>query len=197
MKTILFKPFERYSERMLIAVGLIFVVPVVIAGAALDVRFDGVLDLHFAPESSVKAVAIDLAVDFIALFVLLFAAAKWINRKTRAVDILSTVLVAKIPMYLPMFFNAGGKLTVIGEEIMEQAKAGQSPALSAGNIALLVVFIVLVLLFMVWSVALLYNGYKTAANAKGAKAVLLFIGALLLAEIASKVALHVIEISTM
>lgn len=195
MKTILFHPFERYSERILLSVGLAAAALAVVAGSYFDVRYDGVLDLHFAPDSTAKDLAIDLTVDLGSLFVFLFAAAKWINRKTRAIDILSTVLVAKIPMYLPVFLNAGGKMTVIGEDIMEQANAQQSFSLDALSMTVLIVFIILLLLFMVWSVALLYNGYKIAAHAKGGTAVILFIAALLLAEIASKILLHFIGTS--
>jgi hypothetical protein len=193
MKTILFQPFERYPERSLIAVGLLSALLAVVAGTYFDVRFDGVLDLHFVPGASAKDLAVDLGVDFSVLFIFLFAAAKWVNRKTRAVDVLSAVLVAKIPMYPPMLLNAGGKLAAIGESVATQAKAHQPPSIDALGITLLVLFMILMLVFMVWSVALLYNGYKTAAHGKGAKAIILFIGALLLAEIASKIMLNFIE----
>jgi hypothetical protein len=192
MRTLLFQPFERYSERSLVAVGLLCAVSAVFAGAYFDVRFDGVLDLHFVPGSSVKDLSVDLATDFITLFVFLFAAAKWVNRKTRTVDILAAVLVAKIPMYLPMLLNAGGRITAAGEKIVEQTVERQPLSLDALSMTLLVLSIILVLLFLVWSVALLYNGYKTAAHAKGAKAIVLFIMALLLAEIASKIVLYYI-----
>jgi hypothetical protein len=180
MRTLLFQPFERYSERSLVAVGLLCAVSAVFAGAYFDVRFDGVLDLHFVPGSSVKDLSVDLATGFITLFVFLFA------------DILAAVLVAKIPMYLPMLLNAGGRITAAGEKIVEQTVERQPLSLDALSMTLLVLSIILVLLFLVWSVALLYNGYKTAAHAKGAKAIVLFIMALLLAEIASKIVLYYI-----
>lgn len=194
MKTILFRPFERYSERVLLGIGLAAIIPAIFLGAYFDTRFDGALDLHFYPGTTVNDVVIDLAVGMAALFVFLFAAGLWINRKTRAVDILSTVLVAKIPMYVLVFFNAGGTLSGIGEELMQQATAQQSLSPGALSIVILVLFIIVLLLMVVWSVALLYNGYKVAANAKGGKAIVLFIAALLLAEIASKIVLYFVAV---
>ena len=60
MKTLLFKPFERYSETVLLVVGLIMLGAGMLVGTIFNARFDGVLDLHFSNAVSIRQTTIDL-----------------------------------------------------------------------------------------------------------------------------------------
>jgi hypothetical protein len=186
MKTVLFKPFDRWSETVLLSIGLGAALAGAFLGICFDARFDGALDLHFAGDTSVKTMAFDLLIDFGTLFLFLYAAAKIVNRKTRMVDILSAVLISRIPMYLLTVFNAGNVLAAEGDRVAKQAMAHEPVTMSPFGMVLMIGFVILTLLFVVWSVTLLWNGYRTASNAKGGKPIVLFIVGLLLAEIASK-----------
>jgi hypothetical protein len=186
MKTLLFKPFDRWSETVLISIGLGAALLGGFFGILFHARFDGALDLHFASDVSWKVTTVDLLIDFGSLFLFLYTVAKIINQKTRAADMLSTVLISRIPMYLLVVLNAGNVLAAEGDRIARQAVAHEPITMSAIGMGLMIVFIIMALLFAVWSVTLLWNGYRTASNAKGGKPVVLFIIALLLAEIVSK-----------
>lgn len=191
MKTFLFKPFEKYTESRLLLVGMVSLLVGTTLAFFFQTRFDGALDIHFSVNVSWKMVLVDLVVTLFSLFVFLYLAGILLNGKTRAVDIVLTVLIARIPLYLTTLINIGGEVGKFGEKMKTAALKNQLD-FSAFTIVMLVVSIFVMLPLLVWSVALLWNGYKVSANAKGANAVLLFIGAIVLAEVASKIILYVI-----
>jgi hypothetical protein len=111
---------------------------------------------------------------------------KWMNRKTRVIDLVNAFLISRGPMYFLTLGNVGGVLSGTGEKMKNAALNQQLVFLNGLEWTLLIVFGLLSILMIVWSVALLYNGYKVASNAKGSRAVILFILSLLFAEIVSK-----------
>lgn len=186
MKQILFKPFEKFSALQLILSGLIFTVIGTWGATQFNGRYDGVLDFHIV-QSCVRGQAIvDNLINILCLFIFIFLAGKIINPKTRLIDNLSTVIFARVPMYLLPFLNFEGVLP----ENFDPTNQTQLLAHITENLVPFIVTVVISLLFIVWYVALLYNGYKTASNAKGAKAIWIFIGALILAEISSKTLIY-------
>jgi hypothetical protein len=191
MKTLLFKPFERYSETVLLVVGLMMLGIGILLGTYLNARFDGALDLHFSDALSIRQTSIDLLMDLLTLFLFLFIAAKLVNRKTRVVDIFSVVIIARIPFYFATLINMTGFFSRIGKHFEDPAmlQTGEL-GLTPFEISALVICALVILLLVIWSVALLYNGYKIASNAKSASSIVFFIIALLLAEIASKILIH-------
>lgn len=192
MKTLLFKPFEKYSENRLLITGLLALFIGTGLAFLLNTRFDGALDIHYGMEVQFQTAVIDQALALVSLVLFLFLAGILVNPKTRFVDILSTVLIARIPLYLASLLNLGGYTSSAGLEI-EQSMLHEGSEISPFAIVLMVVSIVVILPLIVWSFVLLWNGYKTAANAKGVKAILLFIGAALLAEITSKIVLEFLK----
>lgn len=189
MKTLLFKPFEKYSENRLLLIGSCALVAGTGLAFLLNTRFDGALDIHFGLEVKLITAIADQGIALISLVLFFFLAGLLINPKTRFVDVLNAVLIARIPLYLASLMNLGGYTGAAGLEI-EQSLLNPEHTISTVSIVILVVSIILIMLLIVWSFALLWNGYKIAANAKGTKAILLFIGAALLAEIVSKTAVY-------
>jgi len=107
------------------------------------------------------------------------------NKKTRLIDIFNTVLIARVPFYFLTLFNVTNALSVDAnlpiDEITEFAMS---------NLLLLIPMTVFMILIVVWMLALLYNGYKIATNAKGNNSIILFIVALFAAEIISKLIIY-------
>ena len=54
------------------------------------------------------------------------------------------------------------------------------------NIIVIASFAMFATLVLIWVISLLYNGYKTAANTKGTKAIVIFAIALIIADISSR-----------
>jgi hypothetical protein len=186
MKLLLFKPFEKYSEKTLLSVGVIFTLIGSFAAYTFNVRFDGVFDVHIISNTLFYQALLDNLVNIFCLIIFLYLSTKYINRKTRLIDILTTSMVARVPFYLLPFLNINGVIEKASEDIIQFANPELISQISSSNLLIIIVFGVITILFLVWYVSLLFNGFKVASNAKGKISIILFILSLLFAEILSK-----------
>ncbi|MNK16392.1 hypothetical protein D3C87_345560 [compost metagenome] len=184
MKKLLFNPFEKYSELHLLLVGVIITIIGSLSAFYFNGRFDGAIDLHFGSGVTLWEPFIDNAINIVSLFIFLFILGRIINNKTRSIDILTTILIARLPFYLLTLINGNGIIKNIETKIdpLNPYNITFTPL----EIAILLVFALVTLLFLVWFIALLYNGFKTATNIKTTQHKILFAVAILLAEILSK-----------
>jgi hypothetical protein len=152
----LFNPFEKYSETRLLIVGLLLTIAGSFLAYAFSTRLDGVL--HASPMAGVTFIQpfIDNFIITLSLFGVLYAFGVFINKKTRLIDILNTVLISHSTMYLTLFGNWGG--------FIENISPAKVP--SGTELLLLMVFGLFTIALLVWFIALLYNGFKTATNLK-------------------------------
>lgn len=190
MKTILFNPFEKYNENKLLLFGLLITIIGSLLGYLFQGRFDGVLDLHFPGKVTLLEPFIDNVINAVTLFCLLFLLGKYINPKTRLIDIITVVLIARAPLYLLTFSNYKNFSFNLGQKILTQLnpqnlKDGLN--LEASEMILTIAIAGISILFTVWFIILLFNGFKVATNSKGVKNNLMFAGSLLFAEIISKI----------
>ncbi|MGY6649978.1 YIP1 family protein [Wenyingzhuangia sp. IMCC45574] len=187
MKTILFNPFEKYAEKTLIFIGIICTLLGSYLAFLFNARFDGALDFHLNTNPFLTQTFVDNFINVFCLLLPLYIVGKIVNNKTRWIDILSSILVSRIPYSLLPLFNINNTIQNATYKLLEIQKTGTIENLSIANLVLIIVFSIVSILFLVWMIALLYNGYKTATNGKGKKPVILFIVALISAEILSKV----------
>lgn len=192
MIQLLFKPFEKYSEAKILTFGITATVFGLIIGFYFNARFDGVLDVHFAKEVSIIESLKDFIIVLFCLTFSLFNISKYLNRKTRFIDVLSVSIVARVPIYLLSIFNFNDSMSSISEKLLEQLAQGKGglSGISGAEIVLLLISGIVSLIFTIWYVSLLFNGYKVASNAKGGKAIVLFSISIILAEILSKVLVY-------
>ena len=190
MKKLLFNPFEKFDARALLFTGLLVTVLGSLLGYTYNARFDGVLDLHFSADVKYVEPFSDNVFNIAFLFIALYIFGRIINKKIRPIDIFATAMIARLPLYLVCFANVDGKLFVEAAKALENGPN----ALSANPADLMVVAVMglLMIPFLIWYIALLYNGFKVAVNAKTAKHNLLFALALIIAEILSKILLYII-----
>jgi hypothetical protein len=191
MKT-LFNPFERFRENQLLVFGGLITIVGSLLGYFFMARFDGVLDLHFGSAVTIYNPFIDNCVNIFCLSLFLYLAGLLINKKTRLIDVLVVAIIARIPLYFLTLFNAGGRMSLLGEKIMENVKTDPFKSISGYDVGLIAVSGILTILVMIWYIALLFNGFKTAANAKGIKSILLFIICVILSELVSKLIISLI-----
>lgn len=183
MKQLLLNPFQQFSEIPLLIFGIMATAFGSWSAMQFGIRYDGVLDMHFSIIHHWNTPVIDNVIDIFCLTLFLFVAGKIVNQKTRVVDVLTTSMVARTPLYFVPFINYDGSLSV---NLLDKT-LNEIQAIAMNNIAMILLAGVVAFIATIWYVALLYNGYKTASNGKGSKSVLLFIGGLLVAEIISKI----------
>ena len=82
----------------------------------------------------------------------------------------------------------------ITEKLMNDAiPKGKTPNLALSDMIILIALSIVTLLFLVWSIVLLFNGFKTATNAKGSKQIILFAITILISEIISKILISILN----
>lgn len=185
----LLNPFERNTDKNLLLGALAAIVVGLAFGYYFNARFDGVIDVHFNGKTTLLTVATDLLIGIASSGLLLFSLGKYVNSKTRFIDIFTACCLMKIPFFLLVSFNFQNWIYNASTELL----AGMSgDVMTAPKISVLLPvlgFALAGLFALIWSVALLYNGYKVATNAKGTQNMLLFATAVLLAETLSKIVL--------
>ncbi|MDR6967971.1 hypothetical protein J2X31_001985 [Flavobacterium arsenatis] len=190
MKTLLFNPFEKYAENKLLLFGIFITLAGSYLGYLFQGRFDGVIDLHFVPSTTLFEPLADNLINIFSLFLLLFLLGKYINPKTRVIDTLTPVMIARLPFYLLTFFNYQNYISGITEKLIASIDLQNTPTdlnIATSDLIITLLFSGISILFLVWFVILLFNGFKVATNSRGIKNNLLFAGAIILAEILSKI----------
>ncbi len=182
MKTFL-NPFEKYSETKLLIFGLLFTLLGIYAGYFFNGKFVGTMSISFSGTVGFLESAIDNGICIFSFWLLLFLLSKLINKRSRAIDILNTVIVARVPFFFIMLFNCTGFLNSI-----ENPSDGNPLAInfSPTEMAFLLVTGVIAIAILVWFIILLYKGFKTASNVKTTLHKILFAIAIILAEALAK-----------
>jgi len=190
MKKLFFNPFEKNSETRLLVFGLIITAIGSYLGYLFSGRYDGVIDLHFTKNTTLAQPFIDNLINIVSLFAALFLVGKLINSKTRIIDILSPILISRVPFYLLTFFNFRNCISDVTASIVEKLDLKAMPTeldLSPLSMILLMLFAMISILCLVWFIILLYNGFKIATNCKTVAHKLYFALAIVAAEIISKI----------
>ncbi len=182
---LIFNPFGIYSEKQLLVAGILNTLAGSLLGAALNISFDGVLDIHQNETDFVTSLK-ENSINVASMFTVLFITGKLINGKTRAVDILNTSTVARFSMYIGGVITAMPLLTRIGGEIIKHQDDLQHLNINPLDLALLFAISMLLLTITAYYIVLLVNGFKTSTNAKKWQHFVAFAVALIIAEIISK-----------
>lgn len=189
MKSILFHPFENYSEKQLLNIGLLFASISIYLASIIGGHFDGAMDVHLVSQQvPVLNALVESLISVSSLVVLIYIFGKIYNPKTRFIDIVITVLIARIPLYLILVFNINFFYSDLALSLGVDPAALQN--LPKEVLINLLLVSLLIFGFVIWFFVLLWNGFKTATNAKGSKPVILFIVAVILAEVVSKFILN-------
>jgi hypothetical protein len=169
----LINPFERIAGWQALVIGVAVMALTAVVGQINHVAFDGALDVHVGATFSLSASFAMQAIDFLALFLTMWLAGVCFSKtKPRAIDIAGTMALARVPMLL---------LAIVCFLPIAPANLSDIPRI--------IVFMIVYLFFAIWMIALMYNAYSVSCHLKGTRAVISFIGALLVAEIVSKLVL--------
>ena len=184
IKTLL-NPFEKYSEKQLLIFGILFLLIGSLLGYQFNALFDSILHISFPDNISfINHLLQNIALTLI-LTVFLFALGKYFNSKTRFIDILNSSLIARIPFYLTTLANINDASSTISNKLLESLNDLKNITISTQDYFVLFLTSILSLFGIIWLSILLWNGFKTATNAKTTKQIVLFILIILIANFAS------------
>ena len=181
MKKIL-NPIKYFQDKKLLTINLLLFCLGTFLAIVFNVRFDGVLDVHFFETKKPILNMTDNIINIIILTIMLFVTGKIINRKTRMIDCLNTAFYARIPIYFLCFTNIGG----ISFNINNAVLLGTIQTIQY----VYLIFLALIsILGIIASVIILFQGFKVASNAKKSKHYVYFFIGLVIAEIVSGIIL--------
>jgi hypothetical protein len=95
-------------------------------------------------------------------------------------------MIARIPLYLVSLMNSNAIISKATEDIIQLTNSKLLHQIPSSSLFVITVYGIITILFLIWYVSLLLNGFKVASNAKGKVSVILFSISLLFAEILSK-----------
>lgn len=177
----LINPLEYIAGAKALAIGFLFFILGIIAAFLFNIRFDGILNVHFSKGISLWTAASDLSINFICATVFLYISAYLSGAKqTRLIDIATAFLLAYAPLILLSLLNFNNQ----GYNLGLIVKSGTE--LSTIYYPLLTIMIVLIPLILIWTISILFKGYKTATNLKNPKLIISFLIGLISSLVASK-----------
>lgn len=178
-------PFVRYDSKLLLYLGI----PAFFIGSILaywfHARYDGAFDLHFSTGVNLSSAFTDNLIAVFSLGLIFLPAGKFLNKKTRWIDILTVILIARLPLYLITPVNIYDFTIHTTEQVLPLI-VNEGPAqFQISKILGLAAIIMITLFFIIWMFILLFQGFKVATNGKGMKLTGVFVIAVFLAEIVS------------
>jgi hypothetical protein len=190
--SILLNPFTKFSEKQLFVFGLLTLVIGGYLATLFGVTFDGIIDVHLWPDNTFLQSLKENAITILLLTILLFALGKMINSKTRLIDILNANLIFRLPFFLMAALMTIPAVKSIEESLVKNAQNMAGFSLNTIDVIVLLCLTGAIIALLIYAIALLYNGFKTATNSKQASHKVYFGIALLIAEILSKIILSLL-----
>lgn len=186
---ILFNPFKKYNEQVLLTLGLLATLTGILISVSGGIIQDGVFDLHYV-DTDYFAYGITAVLNIIILTGIAYGCGKWINRKTRLIDILNVSMVSRIPVYLSMVLMQATPLRSITERVMSQMgdlSQVRHMQLASADLVILMLVSFLSLLLLAHFIILFVNGFRVAVHATRWQHFLYCALSLVIAEIVTKV----------
>lgn len=175
-----FNPFSKFSEKQLFIFGFLFLILDVLVCFYTSTRMDSIF--HFSPieNLTLSGAFVFVSISTASAILFLFLVALLINKKTRFIDIVNTVLLSQAPNFLVLLSIKYSGLETLANNL--KTTDGSPPSLDLNTIPIIpfVVGICLLLVLIVYGFILIYNGFKTATNLKKRLHIALFVISLFL-----------------
>lgn len=181
----IFNPFTKIAGGKALWIGGLFAILTLAISYFSHSAFDGVIDFHVAPFTSIWPYVSFYIISWLCLVLFLgLTGLLFTKTRFRWIDILGTTLLSRAPLLLAAL--AAFAIPYIDKEQLSDITQIH---FTAGFF----IASFFSLICIIWTVALYYNSYRVCINIYGSKAVWTFILALILAEITSLVFIHSIH----
>ena len=138
-------------------------------------HFDGVIDIHVGRITPPATYFLEQLIDWGCVVVVFYAAALIFSKSSiRFIDVAGTLALARWVMIFPALLAFAVKVPAANQTVDEILRSITPVTIT---------IVILLLAFSIWMIALTYNAFKVSCNMKGGTATVIFIIALLLAEI--------------
>ena len=177
-----FNPFSKFTEKQLTITGVLITIVGTIIGYYCSVSFNGVLDVHLVDQTTFTTSLIENAVNIATITLLLLLLGKYLNPKTRLIDILNTSFWYRLPIYTSALLTFLLLPKDLNDKIAKNIEHPEKIFGETFDIIMVALFAIASLLLITYSIVLLTNGFKTATNTKKWQHFVAFGCAILIAE---------------
>lgn len=163
-KTI-FNPFEKFDEKILLVVGIIFFIILIPLCYWTGSCFISIYRIAPFKAENLYDLIIPTFISFAVMIAVLFLLGKIFYGKTRIIDITNTVLISQIPLIILIPFE---KLDFAKSAVEKMASYQNHPTGTFPYIdfSVMILFTIANVGCLIYSIVLFYNGFKTATNIK-------------------------------
>jgi hypothetical protein len=197
----LFNPFAYVAGAKALFVGFAAILCAGFFGTLSQTHFDGAIDIHTGGQAPGWLIISEGFIDWLCVSAALLVAGRILSRTSfRTIDLVGTQALARWPtIFAGLIALPKGSqrfANYLAELVRRQGLALQSSGPSpetqfaVGDALVFAVVALGMILIVCWVVFLMYKAYVVSCNLRGAKAVLSFIGGVIVAEILSKAAFY-------
>lgn len=193
----IWNPFLRVAGWPALGAGLACIALTAWVGSLTNTHFDGVLDAHTSPAGAPWWLYLaEGVINWLSLALVLLPMGFLVSRsRFRVIDLLGTQALARWPLLLAATALLLPGYTRVTESILAALRQGKMEAtglfagVSRADAGAFAAALLVLLLCTVWFVSLSWKSFRVSCDARGGKAVGLFVVAMVLAEILSKLAI--------
>lgn len=170
---IIFNPFQKFDEKHLLVIGILFFILNIIGCYHYGLSNGSVF--HYSilekPIHFLEVVKSN-GLSFLFAIIVLYILGKFLNKRTRFIDIINTVLISQIPLIITTPILG---LTLYRETISSLVQNdGSMNHLHLLHLLIFIIWILSALTMLVYSIVLYYNGFRTATNIKNWQHIVVF-----------------------
>ena len=173
-------PFGIVKGRVGLILGLIVILIGSIGSIVGNVRYSGILSWEYFDQVHWMSGFLDQILGLILSLIVFYLIAYLFGaRRIHTINLCVVLMVARAPLVVLPFLNFNGWLFEVSEGLLEIGLEGEDlPAF--GESVVMVLVSILLLFCFVWSVSLLFNGYRLSTRLRGIPSLVSFIVAVVL-----------------
>ena len=193
----IYNPFEKIAGWRAFGIGILILGITTVLGYFCNTVFFGISIKQVHSITLCQAISLQM-LGLAVLVAVMYLVAVLSVKRVRFQDILGTVTLAKYPLLLtiPLFWAFNDMIREITDNLLANLQTSAYDIMSevsAFDLVMLMVFTLVSLAILVWTIALLFNAFKVSTNIKGAKCGLLFTAIIIISEIITNVVIFAIR----
>ncbi|MCL1665389.1 hypothetical protein [Elizabethkingia ursingii] len=172
----LFNPFEKYSGKVLFIYGITFLCINIYFQQLYGIKMQSI----FNEKETLKAytfqsIIINTLVCNLVGIITLLILGKFINKNTRVIDIINTILISQIPYILVIPLTQLSFIHNASNNVIKTVGKIPKQIPPFGDLIIIIFFGAFLLSTIIYCYILLFKGFKTACNMKKGLHIILYI----------------------
>lgn len=177
--SLLWNPFPGYSQNKTIILGVLVLVIGSVSAVVGNVRYPGVFTWQYVESVPWMAGFLDQLISLMVTFAVFVVAALISgSERIRYFKLAGSIMLARAPIVILPFLNFNGWLWEASEQLVDLNIEGNDLPEFIASIVLVLVSIVLIV-FMVWTLSLLFNAYRSSTKMSGVGSLISFVLAMI------------------